>query len=321
LIPGGIYTVELDSMPLFQPSSYNVKVTTGRLTVNGIPLLVSANEVIIYEGDQPPFSSTITGFLNNDSATQIKSLTYSVPGFNGKAGVYVITPSLTLKYPGSYNITYDTALLYVNPRGNGAKKLKPALVCVQPLTNHPSGMPYVAHFSVTNDNRTTMKVPIGPDNFLFPAGYIGTQPEVFPGLKTIYFDIYFNGNKLTYSLSSYSISQKAASSSDASSTSSRCPNNFVPARAARSAESAETAAVARIFPNPVRSKVLIQATGSYRPSDIRLTDMLGKNYPVRIYQFNAGKSFQLDLTGLKPGKYVVLVNGAKGTELFNLIKL
>jgi hypothetical protein len=49
--------------------------------------------------------------------------------------------------------------------------------------------------------------------------------------------------------------------------------------------------------------------------------MLGKNYPVRISEFNAGRSFQLDLTGLKPGKYVVVVNGAKGTELFNLIKL
>jgi hypothetical protein len=148
------------------------------------------------------------------------------------------------------------------------------------------------------------------------------QPEIFqPG--TQFFDIYFDGNKLIWTVYSYSVSQKAASASEASSTSSRCPNNFVPGAVNQSqaTEAIATSPAARIFPNPVRSKVVIQATGNYRTSDIKLTDMLGKNYPVRISEFNAGRSFQLDLTGLKPGKYVVIVNGAKGTELFNLIKL
>jgi hypothetical protein len=160
-------------MPLLLPTSYKVKVLPGTLTVNGINLLVNANELIIYEGDTPRYTSTITGFRGNDSVTQILSgPSYSAQGFNGKAGVYVITPSaLKLKFPGSYNITYDTALLYVNPRGNGAKKIKPALVCIEPLTGHPSGMPYVAHFSVTNDNRTLVKIPIGPDNFITSTGY------------------------------------------------------------------------------------------------------------------------------------------------------
>ncbi|HSB92146.1 MAG TPA: S8 family serine peptidase [Flavitalea sp.] len=324
LIPGGTYIVELDSMPFIDPASYSLKVVTGTLKVNGINLLVNADEKIIYEGQTPVYTSTITGFIGNDSATQILSgPTYSVAGFNGKAGVYVIKPSaLNLKSPGSYIITYDTALLYVNPKGNGAKKIKPALVCIQPVTNHPSGMPYVAHFSVTNDNRTVVKIPIGPNNSITPEGYIGRQPEIFePG--TEYFDIFFDGNKITYTVVSYDVSQQAASASTASSTSSRCPNNFVPATVNKS-EAFETAPeipIARIYPNPVRNKVVIQAAGSYRASDIKVTDMLGKNYPVRVSEFNAGKSFQLDLTGLKPGRYVVLVNGAKGTELFNLIKL
>jgi hypothetical protein len=324
LIPGGIYTVELDSMPLYEPSSYNLNVITSRLTVNGRSLLVNANEVIIYEGETPVYTSTITGFINNDSATQILSgPSYSVPGFNFKAGVYVISPSaLKLKSPGSYNITYDTALLYVNPKGNGAKKIKPALVCVQPLTNHPSGMPFVAHFSVTNDNRTVVKIPIGPNNLITPSGYVGVQPEIFtPG--TIYFDIYFDGQKLLYSVTSfYSATQSAATAAEASSTSSRCPNNFVPS-AVNKSEALEAAVLptAKVYPNPVHNRVLIQASGNYRTSDIKITDMLGKNYPVHITSFNAGKSFQLDMSALKPGKYVVVVNGAKGTELFNIIKL
>ena len=74
-------------------------------------------------------------------------------------------------------------------------------------------------FPYENPNLTTVYVPIGSDNNIIALGsYSGVQPQIFlpSGGK---FDVYFDGQKLTWLLITYNGNQKTAIASDASSTS------------------------------------------------------------------------------------------------------
>ncbi|MBK9318446.1 MAG: hypothetical protein IPM91_06225 [Bacteroidetes bacterium] len=127
-------------------------------------------------------NATITGWKNNDQNTVTCGPTLSVPvGCNQSAGVYTISVCcLSFTRMSNYTITYQTGLLYINPKGSGAKKIRPYLDCVDTLINHPSGYPYVAKFSYQNLNTTPVYIPIGSDNNISPSGISsGTPPIVF----------------------------------------------------------------------------------------------------------------------------------------------
>jgi hypothetical protein len=137
--------------------NYSFVYVNGSLSITPAALTVKADDKVIFKGDQlPAFTSSYTGFRNNDQQTIVTVPTYTLnPTYLGNAGVYTIKPSgLVLAKPANYTISYVDGYLYVNPKGNGASKVRPKLDCIEEVTNHPSGFRFIAHFSYYNPNST-----------------------------------------------------------------------------------------------------------------------------------------------------------------------
>ena len=191
-----------------------------------------------------------------------------------QAGTYTITPNnLVLAVPNNYAITYVPGPLYVNPKGQGAKKIDIALSCVDTVSNDPSGFPYLARFTWTNANNTTVYVPLGADNFFTALGtYSGNPPVLYPP-GTGVFQIPFDGNKLTWTLKSYNGNQKTSSASEASSTSNKCTAHLT----RFTNEPNEEISDMKIYPNPSGGKFTLEYQGTMHDNaTIFIVDMLGK---------------------------------------------
>jgi hypothetical protein len=143
----------------------NYKFTTyinGKLTVTPAPLTVKADDKIVFQKDKlPTLTSTYTGFKNNDNPSNTFSAGpfYTVtPLYSGAAGTYTITPYgiVQIRVPNNYTVSYLNGTLYVNPKGSGAKNVKPSLDCVDTVVNNANGFTYVAHFSWYNPNATVV---------------------------------------------------------------------------------------------------------------------------------------------------------------------
>jgi hypothetical protein len=229
---------------------------------------------------------------------------------------------LSFARAGNYVITYTDGTLYINPKGNGAKKLRPYLDCVTEVINPPSqSRRYIARFYVINDNATTMSVDIGLNNKLISNGsYDGSeQPSVFPP-GTSYFTVPFDGTALTYSLTTYeSSAKKTATASDASSTSNRCGGLT---RTAMPVQEAEI--VARPFnayPNPVTDKVRIDGIDPLQMKSLILSDAQGRIISNGTFKVTGVNSVTLDMKALKPGVYFVRLDSGDQFKVIRLVKL
>jgi hypothetical protein len=97
-------------------ANYDITYVNGILTVNGVPtLLIRADSfTITYGALLPTFTSTISGFLNNDDASIITGLSLTSPvTANSGVGSYVITPSNASAT--GYEIAYQSGSLTINP--------------------------------------------------------------------------------------------------------------------------------------------------------------------------------------------------------------
>ncbi|MFN0120104.1 MAG: MBG domain-containing protein [Blastocatellia bacterium] len=94
--------------------NYDVTITNGTLSVNKARLTIAANDATRgYGGENPVFTGTISGLLNNENITA----SYGTPAVAGSAaGTYAITP--TLADPGgrlgNYDVTITNGTLTVN---------------------------------------------------------------------------------------------------------------------------------------------------------------------------------------------------------------
>jgi hypothetical protein len=324
IIPGAFFTAD------FYSNNFDIHYGKGKLKINPATLIVKADDKTIFAGDPlPAFTSTYNSFkyLDNVTSTFSAGPFYSLsPAYSGKAGLYTITPyGITQKQtPGNYNISYQTGTLYVDPKGSGTKNIKPALDCVEPLTNDPNGFTFVAHYSWTNPNTTTIMVPLGPDNFISPsspsARFDGQLPIIFPP-GTGHFDIRFNGVKITWTLITYNGNQKTASTSEASSTSSRCPGSITTRRTSEVQEPETNFGKLGVYPNPARSKAtLFIGTANVSLKDIRIIDVAGRVFPVSLRN-SSTQTVELDLTSLHSGVYFVKVNMGDLVKLFKVEKM
>jgi len=299
------------------------------LNVTAAPLRVQANDAGISTGDNlPAFTSTITGFKNGESNTIISGPFYSVtPVFvNSVPGTYTITPyGLQLSYQNNYAITYLAGTLYVNDK-NG-KNVVPKLDCVEPLTSDPSGLPYAAHFSYSNPNATVVYVAIGSNNSLTSSGrYSGQQPTIFPP-GSGQFKIYFDGSKLTWTLTTYNGNHKTSVAAIASSTSAKCSSGTgitqIGVESATTAESTQetTDPSAFIYPNPTRDQVTINVKkAAITSANVQIVDAFG-----RLYQASGKKlsdhSLLVDLTGRQTGVYFIRVMVDNELKIFRVVKM
>jgi hypothetical protein len=284
--------------------NFNVSYALGNLIIQPGTLTITAQDKIIKVGDPlPAFTSTITGFVNLETAQGVLAgpVTYTLsPAYIG-AGTYAIVPAATLKSPANYTIQPVNGTLYVNPYGAGAKAVRPFLYCVEELESPVEGFYYVAHFGYKNMNATPVVVPVGTDNLIMAEGsFYGTPPTIFaPGVGT--FDIYFDGAKLNWILKTSENSKKTSMASVASSSSNRC-NRY---------ENIYGIKVEAMYPNPVTDnlKVLLNDIPSL-VSATAYNELSGKNYTLKSSTGQYANEIQVGMQNLPSGLYYLrlLVN-------------
>ncbi len=306
------------------------------------PLNVKANDTYIYKGSAlPVFTSTIVAFKGGDVSPGV---TYTLsPVCTGNPGVYTIIPLLnTFANAGNYTITHTNGKFYINPKGNGAKKLRAYLDCVEEVINPPSASHrYVAHFYCINDNATPLYIPVGNDNKLTSAGSFDNalQPNVFTPGNT-YFNIPFDGISLKWEITTYETTHKTSTSSSASSNSNKC-NNTLPRysgpvisdpkdiKTASGVTEKEEIVVEQlipggnvhVYPNPARDKATIYfANQVINEKTLKLVDSYGRSYPVKINRMLSNGSIEIDLSYLVKGIYFVRVETEMGNKAISIIK-
>ncbi len=171
--------------------------------------------------------------------------------------------------------------------------------CIEenPYYNEPgdprASYPYVAHLYYDNPYSSTVFLPVDEErnleerNILYYASnngkpYAPDQPEYFAsGKDKGLFDVYFDGSKVIWALTSGSSIKKAAISSDASEGSARCKQSASGARLAIVPEERNTSALELTeitgYPNPVSDMYYINLNEEMASIiKVNLVDIQGK---------------------------------------------
>lgn len=327
LVGGSPYPIVPSKATGIDTGFYAVTYMPGNLTVSAAPFTAKANDAVIFFGDNPPnYTGTLTGLVNGDQATYNYTSTYT----NGMpAGVYPITPvQVSFAKAANYAITLVNGTLYVNPKGSGAKKLRPYLDCVQEVTNPgPGEFPFIAHYFCENPNSTPVYVPIGIDNRLRSAngaaGFDGSnQPVLFmPGTTT--FNVPFDGSTLTWEIRTFESNHKASVASTASSSSSRC--SFTTGARISDDNTGEIVNEEKnilVYPNPATRTLTIQSPQELlNVKQMKLFDVTGRHFPVKANGSGTGKILVLDIAMLPPGIYLLRQEGTRTVNVFRFVKL
>ncbi len=314
-------------------SNYSLSLSTvvpiATLVITKALLQVKADLKWINKGSPlPTFTSTITGLKNGDNPTVSYSLS---PSCTGSAGVYTIIPLLKpFANSINYTITYTNNYLYINPKGSGADDVDTYLECVEDrgASYMPANRRYVARFYAKNTNSTPVYVPIGVNNSLSSAGSFdgSQQPVVFlPGNGTTRFNVPFDGVTLKWQLKTYEGNYLKTESVTASSSSVKCAINYAPAARGATDESnyeePPTTAKTSLYPNPATNRVIIITAESVQSEKgIFLYDVYGRYYPVKVIRRISEHSFELDVSGLLNGVYLIRVRGENGYQTLRFVK-
>jgi len=214
-------------------------------------------------------------------------------------------PSATVQ---NYTVTGFPGTLYVNPSGDGAKAVRPILICIDEIPDDGSGYTYVAHYEYENKNSTDVYVPVGENNLLYGTGKFSNanQPKLFKsGGGT--FDIPFDGQKLVWKITSIESGKKASVASEASSSSSKCAAK-TPVLKSASIKipnvDREIDVVTVLYPNPAAEKIIIEMNELSENSRITIMDLKGVSYQVKKISLYKGH-LELDVQSLPSGLYIV----------------
>lgn len=307
----GTYSVLVDvtDTNYFGSQAYN-------LVIHPAPAIVEADLKYIYAGDSlPEFTATFSGFVNGEDESVVDSLSFSLaPAYNGDAGVYSIIPYAEA---ANYSFTPVNGSLYVNPSGPGTKHIKTQLLCVEELLVPDSnGYTYIANFSYENDNATDMYIPIGEDNQLSGNGsfYGPDQPEVFLSGGGSW-SAAFDGTKFTWVVASFRHNGfKTSVASNASSTSGKCN------KSEELVETEEEQLQVHAYPNPVRDNLIIEASSlSGSNIEVYVYDTYGRKHDAGVSKA-ASNSFEIHMSGMRPGIYFIRIQGEGGAEIIRVIK-
>ncbi len=326
------YTISATLAPAAKLANYTVTYNTANFTINKAPITIKANDTYVKQGSTPVFSITTTPSVsctsvqyevrNSAGVLQTVALNCLAPG------TYTVTPkNAVFANSSSYIITYVSGILVVNVSGNSAKSIRVTLDCVT-LVSDPStngGFSYIANFSYTNANATDIWITAGSaDNKISPTGTnVDTRnlPNIFKagGGKI---QIPFNGTKITWYVASYEKTKKTASTSDASSTSSRCPAGVSgQTKQALQVEDMTSLSIDKVYPNPVQTRVFIETDlKSVTEKDVRIIDIQGRELkPASVRKISSSK-LEVNLGNLNAGQYYIRINNQAGNKLFRIIK-
>ncbi len=300
--------------------NYDIILIDGMLTVDSARLYIYARDTFMYQGASlPSFNYNIMGDLySGDSIISYPTLSLS-SSYNGAPGDYDITPSgFDISNAANYNITYANGTLYVNPKGQGTKKILLALDCVEPLTNHTSGFSHVAHIQYENRNNTPVFIPNGSNNMIISAGLTSADPaELFqPGIGQK--DIYFDGSGFMWFVFSYQNQKLNYSLVYANSQVSPCLSNKT---SRRSDSIAQLSYIPVLYPNPVKDFLTITSLDTSDSQEIFIYDLNGKrthqNYDITKMPMG---DLKIDFAALRPGMYMLIVQTTENRFTYKVIK-
>jgi hypothetical protein len=210
---------------------------------------------------------------------------------------------------------------------DNGKNVVPKLDCVELLTNDPSGFIFAAHYSYNNPNSTVVFVPVGTNNKITTTGhYSGQLPTVFqPGSGQ--FKIYFDGSKMTWTLTTYNGNHSTAVAATASSTSSRCSSGSgISGAVVESSITNETIETpmeptASIYPNPTKGLVTIDIkNGTLTSVNVQIIDAFGRVIPATGKKLS-DQSIQVDLAVVQSGVYFIRVVVGNEYKIFRVVKM
>ena len=328
-------TFDGSDTPPVNVGSYLVKATVNDLNYIGsssatlhiepVNAYVIADDAYIFENDPlPEFTATFNGFINNDDESVVNELSFNInPTYKGAAGTYQVIP-----YASAENYFFNpvNGTLYVNPFGPGTKNVKTSLTCVEPIPMDADGYTYIANFAWENPNNATVYIPIGPDNQITGTGLFESnrQPVAFPpGNGT--WQARFDGNSITWEVTSYNGTHKTSTASDASSTSNKCDSN----KGKNGLKSVTTDAAIlslsdsntfNVYPNPTNDKVNITVGNAVvNQENVLIYDLAGRIVNVNMERPSEG-NVQFDFTGLENGIYFIRFNLNTVEKTIKIIK-
>ncbi|ULQ58280.1 S8 family serine peptidase [Flavihumibacter rivuli] len=327
-----LVTRKIDIGNLPNLANYSIIGDTAILTVDKATLRVKMDKDIYFnfKGDPlPAFSSTVTGLVAPDAIADntyviIDSITKRVVQPPLSEGHYLVTRRINATNLTNFNdyiIEGDTSTFYVNPAGGNTRSIRPSLVCIEVING--GSYQYRARYSYQNFNSSEVYVPLGDDNKIIVsagASYSGNPPEVFlPG--TYEFTIDFNGNKITWFLSTYEKNKKSAASSDATSTSNKCNSNGGVANSQLRETNTEIAVRETLYPNPANAQVYVEGDFSkLTVKDFMIMDVLGRQLRPQSIQLLSPNKARIEVSNLGTGQYFIWVNTQKGRKVFKFIK-
>ena len=272
----------------------------------------------------PEFAFSYNGFVNGDD---VNSVFGSGPGsstsplYDGSAGRYnIIFSSTDANYDIQQVQNFDPGHLYVNPYGPGTGKVHPSIDCIKYL-GELSEYAYVARFYYHNPNETTVFIPKGINNNVSTAGNFDASALpvwFYPGTSGR-FDVFFDGTKLKWFLTSYKTELNAAVSSDASSGSERCSTAKSLTINTSEGEVIEQPAGLVAYPNPVLDKVYISLNNEPVSNDVSIYDIYGRCYIIKA-SWSHSNGMEVDLSGMSSGLYFIKINTGESFKILRITK-
>ena len=296
----------------------------GDFTIDHVNVIVTGDHQVINEGSPPPsFSFTYEWFVNNEQEGAVfpSGVGYTT-GYNGDAGIYpVIFPASSTNYTFSLQ---DDINLYVNPDGPGTKSVKPRLICVEEL---PVGStwPYIAWFDYDNKNNDHVFVPFGENNKVVIEGGglfqpITPQPELFftnNSGSQVDWGVYFDGNKITWTVTSQHHGHPSSTGSNASSTSNKC-NSSSGAEIAGDPSAEEPGIWA--YPNPVTDKVTIGLDDKPLSGEVVILNMKGGMQTLKTTWMLKSNTTEIDFSSMASGMYIIKIETSNSVEIVRVLK-
>lgn len=303
----------------FVSNNFNISYEFGLMNIEPAVATVTADLKWIYENDPlPEFTATFSGFLGDDDASVVDSLSFTVsPAYSGAAGTYQIIPYAEAE---NYIFTPFSGPLYVNPNGAGTHQIKPKLICVEALSEpDTSGFMYIANFEYENNNPTDVYIPHGTDNYFWGSAlYDGTNQPVLFEAGGGSFTVPFNGNILAWTVKSFnSNGQKGTAMTRASSGSPGCQKA---AEAEAPLISENEPGDLKVYPNPATGRLYVEMNSDASEiKEITVYDIYGKTFRLATGSLGS-QPVELDLSGIEAGIYLVRIRTDKSTETVRFIK-
>jgi hypothetical protein len=236
---------------------------------------------------------------------------------------------------GNYTVVLyadEVGTLYINPTG---RKLRNATECVEYNEGEDKELyGYIAYFSVENPMDASVRVPLGPDNYIdgIPDSFDdSTLPTVFePGTsEPLSIAVKFTGDPITWYLSNTHTTHSTATTSSANVQEGGCNNLFNARIGDTTTDSSDKELLEDelrpgsvvVYPNPATDKFLINIVGDQESIlDIGLFDSQGKYHKVKSSWNPSANGMEIDISELKYGIYILKININNTENVLRFIK-